>query len=123
VTTQPPSFGRSAGPVLQPVAVDMPTQLPAATLPVIIAVDPESMARFSQELTAVISAAVRAGYATAVEDIEFEAEEADNYENPSAEFRNTLAEFVRDNQELLERLGKASSGPVGTDPLPDSHPS
>lgn len=103
----PPSFGRSGdGPVMQPIAVNMPEQLPPVVMPVLITVDPASMKRFSEELTAVVSAAVRAGYATAVEDIEFEADEADNYENPSEEFRNTLAEFVQDNQELLERLGR-----------------
>lgn len=115
----PPSFGRAGdGPVMQPIAVNMPEQLPPVVMPVLITADPESMKRFSEELTAVVCAAVRAGYATALEDIEFEAEEADSYENPSAEFRNTLDEFVRDNRELLERLGRMSSGPVGADPLP-----
>lgn len=115
----PSSFGRPGeNATLQPIAVNMPDRLPAVSLPVVVEVDPASMRRFSEELTAVVTAAVRAGYATAVEDIEFEAEDAGDYENPSAELRETLNEFIRDNHELLERLGRQSGGPAVANPPP-----
>jgi hypothetical protein len=103
---------------MQPVAVNMPDQLPPVVMPVVITVDPASMKRFSEELTAVVTAAVRSGYATALEDIEFEADEADNYENPPQQLNEVLQEFISDNRELLERLGRMSGGPVSTDPPP-----
>lgn len=106
----PPSFGRLGdGPVLQPIAVNMPGQLPPVVMPVVIEVDPESMRRFSEELTEVVTAAVRAGYATALQDIEFETAEADNYENPPQQLNEVLQEFIVDNRELLERLGRMST--------------
>ncbi len=106
----PPSFGRLGdGPVMQPIAVNMPGQLPPVGLPVVIEVDPESMKRFAEELTAVVTSAVRAGYAMALEDIEFESDEADNYENPPERLNEVLQEFIADNRELLERLGRMST--------------
>ncbi len=112
MTHPPASFGRADdNPAPQPFVVTMPDQLPAVTMPVIIAVDPESLAKFSRELAEVVTAAVRAGYATALEDIEFEAEEAGNYEHPTAEFREKLAEFLTDNDDLLKRIAR----PAGTD--------
>ncbi len=108
VTGHPPaSFGRAdGGPVLDPVGMVMPDRLPVTTLPVVIEVDPKSLEKFARDLTDVVTSAVRAGYACALEDIEFESDEADNYENPPQQMREVLAEFIAQNHEMLERLGR-----------------
>lgn len=114
----PPSFGRpDDGPVLDPVAINMPDRLPVATLPVVVEIDPRSLEKLARDLTEVVSSAVRAGYATALEDIEFETDEAEAYENPPQQLNEVLREFIADNHEMLARLGRMSNGgPVGTDP-------
>ncbi len=110
----PASFGRSEPdtepsdlPLVDPVAVRMPETLPAATLPVVLTIDPKSLEEASRQLTDMVLHAVRAGYSQAVADVEFEAEESEAYENPPARLREVLAEFAEANEELLRRLGSS----------------
>lgn len=117
----PASFGRSdsgdaAAALVEPVAVRMPERLPAVEVPVVLTIDPESLEAASRQLTDMVLHAVRAGYSQAVADVEFEAEEAETYENPPARLREVLAEFAEANEELLRRIGR--SVVTGSDPAP-----
>jgi hypothetical protein len=99
------SFGRPDEPA-EPAPAAPVVQIAPVEVPVILVVDGESMRRASQHITEMVLGAVRAGYATAWADIEFEAEHSDDFENPSAQFRATLKEFVEENDEALRRLTK-----------------
>lgn len=108
----PASFGRpepgpEPTPLVDPVAVRMPEKLPAVEVPIVLTVDPQSLVEASRQLTDMVMNAVRAGYSQAVADVEFEAEQAEAYENPPAQLREVLAEFAAANEELLQRLGKS----------------
>jgi hypothetical protein len=113
----PASFGRAYdGPAedpevqtVEPIAVTMPTGLPAVELPLVLAIDPESLVAASRQLTDMVLHAVRAGYSQAVTDVEDASEDADEDPNPPARLREVLAEFAAANEELLRRLGTGAA--------------
>ncbi len=73
------SFGRRTGPeeqVAGPVILPA-VQMPPVQLPIVLVVDVESLAVAAEQITEMVTRAVRAGFVRAVEDIEASAEPVD----------------------------------------------
>jgi hypothetical protein len=64
------SFGRRAEPEQPGIALLPPIAIPAIQLPVKLVVDPTSLTKAAAAIEAMVAAAVRAGFADAISDVE-----------------------------------------------------